>query len=44
VVQNTIAYLQDKFNATMEEVVIRREEVHFPLPKALREYAKDAAN
>jgi 4-hydroxy-3-methylbut-2-enyl diphosphate reductase len=44
VVQNTIAYLQDKFNATMEEVVIRREEVHFPLPKALREFAKDAAN
>jgi 4-hydroxy-3-methylbut-2-enyl diphosphate reductase len=44
VVQNTIAYLQDKFHATKEEVVIRREEVHFPLPKALREYAKDAAN
>jgi 4-hydroxy-3-methylbut-2-enyl diphosphate reductase len=44
VVQNTIAYLQDKFGATMEEVVIRREEVHFPLPKALREFAKDAAN
>jgi 4-hydroxy-3-methylbut-2-enyl diphosphate reductase len=44
VVQNTIAYLQDKFGATMEEVVIRREEVHFPLPKALREFAKDAAS
>lgn len=44
VVQNTIAYLQDKFGAKMEEVVIRREEVHFPLPKALREFAKDAAN
>ncbi len=37
VVQETIAWLSDRFGATMEEKIIRQEEVHFPLPKALRE-------
>jgi 4-hydroxy-3-methylbut-2-enyl diphosphate reductase len=43
VVQSTIFYLVTKFNATMEEKVIRREEVHFPLPKVLREMVKEEA-
>lgn len=37
VVQDTISWLTNRFGATMEEQVIRQEEVHFPLPKALRE-------
>lgn len=37
VVQETISWLTNRFGATMEEQVIRQEEVHFPLPKALRE-------
>lgn len=37
VVQETIGWLTNRFGATMEEQVIRQEEVHFPLPKALRE-------
>jgi len=43
VVQSTILYLASKFKATVDEKVIRREEVHFPLPKALREMAKEEA-
>ncbi len=37
VVQETIAWLADRFGATVQEQVIRQEEVHFPLPKPLRE-------
>ncbi len=37
VVQSTIQWLTERFGATMQEQVIRQEEVHFPLPKALRE-------
>lgn len=43
VVQTAIDYLVSKYNATMDEFVIRREEVHFPLPKILREIAKEEA-
>ena len=37
VVQATIAWLVDRFDATVQERIIRQEEVHFPLPKSLRE-------
>ena len=40
VVQNTIRWLQDRFNATLEEQVVREEQVYFPLPKVLRALAK----
>jgi len=40
VVQNTIRWLQDRFNATLEEQVVREEQVYFPLPKVLRPLAK----
>ncbi len=36
VVQNTIQWLKDKFNASVEEQEVRKEEVYFPLPKVLR--------
>ncbi len=36
VVQETIQWLIDRFAATVEESVIRKEEVYFPLPKPLR--------
>jgi 4-hydroxy-3-methylbut-2-en-1-yl diphosphate reductase len=36
VVQSTIAWLQKHFEATLESREVRKEEVYFPLPKALR--------
>ncbi len=36
VVQETIQWLKERFNATVEEQEIRREEVYFPLPRMLR--------
>lgn len=36
VVQNTIQWLKDRFDAIVEEQVVRKEEVYFPLPKVLR--------
>lgn len=36
VVSSTIRWLQDHFGATVEETEVRKEEVYFPLPKALR--------
>ena len=36
VVQNTIQWLKDKFNASVEEQEVRKEEVYFPLPRVLR--------
>ena len=36
VVQNTIQWLKDRFNATIEEQEVRKEEVYFPLPRVLR--------
>ena len=40
VVQSTIDWLVGKFGATMREHTVRKEEVHFPLPKPLRDLAK----
>jgi 4-hydroxy-3-methylbut-2-enyl diphosphate reductase len=37
VVQECIAYLQDRFGATLEPRSIREEDVHFPLPRELRQ-------
>ena len=37
VVQECIDYLVQNFGATMEETYVREENVHFPLPKSLRE-------
>jgi 4-hydroxy-3-methylbut-2-enyl diphosphate reductase len=36
VVEECITWLKDRFGATVDERVIRKEEVHFPLPKELR--------
>jgi 4-hydroxy-3-methylbut-2-en-1-yl diphosphate reductase len=36
VVQGCIAFLRERFDATIEERVLREEEVHFALPKELR--------
>lgn len=40
VVQETIAWLEQKFDATVREETVRREDVTFPLPKPLRAIAK----
>jgi 4-hydroxy-3-methylbut-2-enyl diphosphate reductase len=37
VVQECIDYVETNFGATIREETIRRESVHFPLPKSLRE-------
>ncbi|OJW20275.1 MAG: 4-hydroxy-3-methylbut-2-enyl diphosphate reductase [Planctomycetales bacterium 71-10] len=37
VVQECVEYLQETFGAKFEEAVVREEDVHFPLPKSLRE-------
>jgi 4-hydroxy-3-methylbut-2-enyl diphosphate reductase len=37
VVQECIEYLRSRFGATAEEETVREENVHFPLPKSLRE-------
>ncbi|MBC7854917.1 MAG: 4-hydroxy-3-methylbut-2-enyl diphosphate reductase [Pirellulaceae bacterium] len=37
VVQECIKYLQDRFGATVESRSIREEDVHFPLPRELRQ-------
>lgn len=37
VVQECIEYLEEHFGATIEEEWVREENVHFPLPKSLRE-------
>jgi 4-hydroxy-3-methylbut-2-en-1-yl diphosphate reductase len=39
VVQSTIEWLVQEFDATVREETIRKEEVHFQLPKPLRPYA-----
>ncbi len=43
VVQATVDWLVTKFNGVIESQSIREENVHFPLPKPLREFAKSAA-
>jgi 4-hydroxy-3-methylbut-2-en-1-yl diphosphate reductase len=40
VVQECLDYLCERFGATVETRTIRREEVHFPLPRELRDLAK----
>jgi len=40
VVQATINWLVERFGATLREETVRKEEVHFPLPKPLRDLAK----
>lgn len=42
VVQECIAYLKDRFNATVESRTIREEDVHFPLPRELRQLTPSA--
>ena len=42
VVHSTIEWLKLNFNATVEEQVIQREDVYFPLPKTLRAIQKQA--
>jgi 4-hydroxy-3-methylbut-2-enyl diphosphate reductase len=42
VVSSTIDWLVERFGATVREETVRTEEVHFPLPKQLREFAKTA--
>jgi len=37
VVQDCIGYLESNFGATIQEEFVREENVHFPLPKTLRE-------
>lgn len=37
VVQECITYLKDRFGATVESRTIREEDVHFPLPRELRQ-------
>lgn len=39
VVQEVVAFLQEEFGATIETSVIRTEDVHFPLPRELRQLA-----
>ncbi|MDZ4849009.1 MAG: 4-hydroxy-3-methylbut-2-enyl diphosphate reductase [Pirellulaceae bacterium] len=43
VVQSTIAWLKERFNAEVHEEVVRREEVRFPLPRVLREINRQSA-
>jgi 4-hydroxy-3-methylbut-2-en-1-yl diphosphate reductase len=44
VVQECIAYLQGSFGATIQEERVRAEDVHFPLPKSLRELLPASAS
>ena len=43
VVQECIEYLQGRYGATIEEEWVREENVHFPLPRSLRELLPVAA-
>ncbi len=40
VVQSTLQWLCEHYDATVREEEVRKEEVHFPLPKTLREIVK----
>ena len=42
VVQECISYLKDRFGATVESRSIREEDVHFPLPRELRQLTPTA--
>jgi 4-hydroxy-3-methylbut-2-enyl diphosphate reductase len=41
-VQDCLRRLEERFGAVIENRVIREEDVHFPLPKALRVLAASA--
>jgi 4-hydroxy-3-methylbut-2-enyl diphosphate reductase len=43
VVQECVEFLQTHYGATIQETSIREENVHFPLPKTLRELLPDPA-
>jgi 4-hydroxy-3-methylbut-2-enyl diphosphate reductase len=43
VVQECVEYLQKNFGATIQEETIRKESVHFPLPKSLRELLRGSS-
>lgn len=43
VVEDCIEFLRKKFQATVEAKTVREEEVHFPLPRELRQAAKAGA-
>ena len=42
VVQACVAYLTERFGATLREVTIREEHVNFPLPRELRMHQSNA--
>jgi 4-hydroxy-3-methylbut-2-en-1-yl diphosphate reductase len=44
VVEDCVEFLRKRFNATVESRTIREEEVHFPLPRELREVVKAGAS
>jgi 4-hydroxy-3-methylbut-2-en-1-yl diphosphate reductase len=44
VVQSTLEWLQAKFNATIRDATVREEEVYFPLPRVLRNIAKQTSS
>jgi 4-hydroxy-3-methylbut-2-enyl diphosphate reductase len=44
VVQECVDYLQSNFGATIEESFVREENVHFPLPRSLRELLDQGAS
>jgi 4-hydroxy-3-methylbut-2-enyl diphosphate reductase len=41
VVQETIEWLCERYGATLREQIVKTEDVQFPLPKALRQIAKE---
>ena len=43
VVQETVEWLVREFNATVREHAVKEENVHFPLPKPLRQLVKDGS-
>lgn len=43
VVQRTLDWLKQEFQATVAEEFVRQEDVHFPLPRVLRDIAKQAS-
>ncbi len=44
VVRNTVDWLIENFDASVREETVRTEQVHFPLPKPLREFAKSPSS
>jgi 4-hydroxy-3-methylbut-2-en-1-yl diphosphate reductase len=43
VVQECIEYLERHFGATFQEETVRKESVHFPLPRSLRQLLQTSA-